>query len=188
MVMKTIFTVIGVLVVILVIITSLGSAWTSTKFKDINYMLEKANKNITPELKTMYGLTDEQCEQVYAGIFILYMVPLEDTKRITNFDKKKIKKMKVVNEELRTVLVSNSKELINDNFGSGTVPKKIVDLVKKPSDALKFNEDFRPIADKLISKFKTRETLLRKKIEGRKNYNIVETIIAAMPNLLNTLV
>ncbi|KAF9762129.1 hypothetical protein NGRA_2192 [Nosema granulosis] len=184
MFIKIILRILSALFALFTTIIVLFTMWVLKKSRDIDFVLEAGNKNITPELKNMYRLTDEQCEQVYAGIFILYMVPLEDTKRIINFDDNKIKKIEEGKSTIRFAFFSKDKSAINKNFSMRTVPKKIVDLVKTPYELLEFNEDFRPIADKLILKFKTQETLLRKKIEGGKNYNIVETIIATMPELL----
>ncbi|KAF9762130.1 hypothetical protein NGRA_2193 [Nosema granulosis] len=186
--LKTIFTIIGVLAIILITFVGMCLVYIIIRTSDIDACLENAKTNITPELKTMYELTDEQCEQVYAGIFILLKIPSKDIVKITNFNSDKIQKIKFLKLELRIILVSDTKELINQKFDSGTVSKKIVDLVKAPSNDLIFNEEFRPIADKFIYKFNTAETLLKKKIKGGKNYDIVETIIAAMPDLYTLLI
>ncbi|KAF9762912.1 hypothetical protein NGRA_1667 [Nosema granulosis] len=186
--LKSILIIIAIIIIATIAIIGIVVVWGWNKLNNIDFMLENANKNITPELKTMYGLTDEQCEQVFAGIFILSIVSKEDTKKIMNVDDTKIKKIEAGKIELRTVLISNTKEKIKEVFGSTTISKKIVDLVKTPSDALELKEDQKPIVEKLISNFKTKETLLKKKIEGGKNYNIVETMVAAMPELLSSLV
>ncbi|KAF9761890.1 hypothetical protein NGRA_2351 [Nosema granulosis] len=188
MVAKTISIVICILSILLIGVLVVSVVLSVKKLNSIDFLLEKANKNITPELKTMYGLTDKQCEQVYAGMFILSAISEEDTKKIMRLEDKKIKKIAEGKLNLRFVLASDIKEQINEDFGSGTIPKKIVDLIKTPSNVLEFNEDFRTTVEKLISDYKTKETLLRKKINNVKNYNIVEAIIAAMPELLSSLV
>ncbi|KAF9762383.1 hypothetical protein NGRA_2058 [Nosema granulosis] len=186
--LKKILIVAAIIIVILIIVGGVMGYKLWKKALDIDASLKDAKTNITPELKTMYGLTDEQCDQVYAGIFILAAIPEEDLRKIMNLDDSKIKKIDGERLSIRFDLFLVGKEQINKKFAPGTIPKKIVDLVKTPSDTLVFNEDYRSLADRIYSSFKTKETLLKKKIEGGKNYDIVETIIAALPDLLSSII
>ncbi|KAF9758200.1 hypothetical protein NGRA_3249 [Nosema granulosis] len=150
-----------------------------------DFMLEISKINITPKLKILYGLTDEQCEQVYAGIFILSSIKKNIVIELITFkvNEEEIQRFMDYKRNMCRLLTLTKKEEIFKHYGSETICRKIVDLVKIPSYKLDFPEKYRYVVNIIISELNTNETILRRLILGGKYYNIVETIIASVPEL-----